>query len=144
MSTEENKANARRAVEEVMNKGNLSLAEELIAPDYVGHQPGMPDWKGPEGFKQYMSMMRTAFPDINMTIEDTVAEGDRVVMRFTGRGTHKGDLMGIAPTGKPISANGMLISRHAGGKQVEVWICLDQLGMLQQIGIIPAMGQGGA
>lgn len=103
----------------------------------------MPDWKGPEGFKQYMSMFRTAFPDINLTIEDTVAEGDRVVIRLTGRGTHKGNLMGIAPTGKSISVNATVISHHAGGKQVEVWICIDQLGMLQQLGVVPPIGQGG-
>ena len=140
MSTEENKENARRAVEEVMNKGNLSLANELIATDYAGHSPGLPDFKGPEGFRQYMTMMRTAFPDIHLTIEDTVAEGDKVVMRYTGRGTHKGDLMGIAPTGKQITITGMVISRHVGGKQVEAWVAMDQLGMMQQLGVIPPMG----
>ncbi len=140
MSTEENKENARRAVEEVLNKGDLSLANELVDANYIGHQPGLPDFKGPEGFRQYMTMMRTAFPDIHLTIEDTVAEGDKVVMRYTGRGTHKGDLMGIAPTGKQITITGMVISRHVGGKQVEAWVAMDQLGMLQQMGVVPPMG----
>ncbi|MBA7640612.1 hypothetical protein ES703_48282 [subsurface metagenome] len=140
MSTEENKENARRAFEEVMNKGNLSLADELIATDYVGHAPGMPDFKGPEGFRQYMTMMRTAFPDIHLTLEDTVAEGDKVVNRYTGRGTHKGELMGIAPTGKQITIAGMVISRYVGGKQVEAWVSSDMLGMLQQMGVVPPMG----
>ena len=140
MSTEENKANARRAFEEVMNKGDLSVANEIIATDYVGHAPGMPDFKGPEGFRQYMTMMRTAFPDIHLTVEDTVAEGDKVVNRYTGRGTHKGELMGIAPTGKQITIAGMVISRYVGGKQVEAWVSSDMLGMMQQMGVVPPMG----
>ena len=140
MSTEENKENARRAIEEVLNKGNLSLADELVDANYIGHQPGLPDFKGPEGFRQYMTMMRTAFPDINMTIEDTVAEGDKVVNRYTGRGTHKGDLMGIAPTGKQVTITGMVATRYVGGKQVEAWVAMDMLGMLQQLGVAPPMG----
>ncbi len=141
MSTEENKANARRAFEEVMNKGDLSVANEIIATDYVGHAPGMPDFKGPEGFRQYMTMMRTAFPDIHLTVEDTVAEGDKVVNRYTGRGTHKGELMGIAPTGKQATITGMVISHYVGGKQVEAWVSSDMLGMLQQLGVAPPVGQ---
>ena len=140
MSIEENKENARRAIEEVMNKGNLSLADELVDANYIGHAPGMPDFKGPEGFRQYMTMMRTAFPDIHLTVEDTVAEGDKVVNRYTGRGTHKGELMGIAPTGKQITIAGMVISRYVGGKQVEAWVSSDLLGMMQQMGVVPPMG----
>ena len=142
MSTEENKANARRAAEEVMSKGNLSLADELVDANYVGHQPGSPDFNGLEGFRQYMTMFRTAFPDIHLTVEDIFAEGDKVVMRYTARGTHKGDLMGIAPTGKQVTMTGTVISHHVGGKQVEAWVCIDQLGMFQQIGVIPPMGLG--
>jgi predicted ester cyclase len=141
MSTEENKANARRVFEEVFNKGNLSVVDELIATNYVGHAPGMPDFKGPEGFKQYATMNRTAFPDLRMTTEDTVAEGDKVVNRWTARGTHKGDLMGIAPTGKQVTMTGMVITRYVGGKQVEAWVLSDMLGMLQQLGVVPPMGQ---
>jgi len=140
MSIEENKENARRAIEEVMNKGNLSLADELVDANYIGHAPGMPDFKGPEGFRQYMTMMRTAFPDIHLTVEDTVAEGDKVVNRYTGWGTHKGELMGIAPTGKQITIAGMVISRYVGGKQVEAWVSSDLLGMMQQMGVVPPMG----
>jgi predicted ester cyclase len=141
MSIEENKANARRAAEEVMNKGNMSLADEMVAADYVGHQPGLPDFKGPEGFRQYFTMMRTAFPDVHLTVEDIFAEGDKVVMRYTARGTHKGEFMSIAPTGKQVTMTGTVISHHVGGKQVEAWVSLDQLGMLQQLGVVPPMGQ---
>ena len=138
MSLEENKENARRAFEEVMNNGDLSLAEELIATDYVGHSPGMPDFTGPEGFKQFVTMQRTAFPDLNITIEDTVAEGDKVVNRWIVRGTHNGELMGIAATGKQVTMSGMVLSRYVGGKQVEAWVSADQLSMVQQIGVIPS------
>ena len=143
MSTEENKTNASRVFEEVFNKGNLSVVNELIATDYVGHASGMPDFNGPEGFMQFAMMYRTAFPDLNMTMEDTVAEGDKVVNRWTARGTHKGDLMGISATGKQVTTSGTVISRYVGGKQVEAWVNMDQLGMLQQIGVIPPMGQSG-
>jgi predicted SnoaL-like aldol condensation-catalyzing enzyme len=82
MSTEENKALARRVLEEMFNKGNLDLADEVFAPDYVDHDPAMPeDIRGPEGFKEYVSMFRTAFPDLHLEIEDQVAEGDKVVTR---------------------------------------------------------------
>jgi len=140
MSTEENKGNARRTIETAMGKGDLSLIDELIATNYVGHAPGMPDINGPEGFKQYITMFRTAFPDLNMTLEDTVAEGDKVVNRVTMRGTHNGELMGIAATGKPVTMSGMVISRYVGGKQVEAWLNMDSLGMMQQMGVVPPMG----
>jgi predicted SnoaL-like aldol condensation-catalyzing enzyme len=82
MSTEENKALARRVLEEMFNKGNLDLADEVFAPDYVDHDPAMPeDIRGPEGFKEYVSIFRTAFPDLHLEIEDQVAEGDKVVTR---------------------------------------------------------------
>ena len=140
MSTEENKAASRRVFEEVFNKGDLSIANELIATDYAGHSSIMPDFNGPEGFKQYATMMRTAFPDLHITIDDMFAEGDKVVNRWTSRGTHKGEMMGIAPTGKQITIAGMVISRYVGGKQVEAWVSSDMLGMLQQMGVVPPMG----
>ncbi len=104
MSTEENKAIARRMYEEIHNKGNLAAADGLVTADFVDHnspEPGLP--AGPEGIKQTFSMFLTAFPDFNTTVEDMVAEGDKVVARLTMRGTHKSELMGIAPTGRQVT-----------------------------------------
>jgi len=141
MSTEENKAIIRRVIEEVWNKGDLAAVDEVMATDYVLHVPGQ-EIKGPEGFKEYVTMARTAFPDFHMTIEDMVAEGDKVAFRFTWRGTHKGEIMGIAPTGKQVTVTSIGINRFAGGKEVEARASMDQLGMLQQLGVVPPMGQG--
>ena len=139
MSAEENKALARRVIEEMFNKGNLDVAEELIAPDYVDHDPAMPeDIRGPEGFKEYVSAYRTAFPDIHIEIEDQIAEGDRVATRWVASGTHEGDLMGINPTGNRVTVVGTTIERVADGQIAETWDNYDALGMMQQIGAIPS------
>ncbi len=138
MSTEENKAIDRRFTEEVWNRGNLAVVDELMSADYNGHDPMMP--AGSEGFKQYVLMYRSAFPDVHLTIEDQIAEGDTVVSRWTARGTHKGELMGIPPTGKQVTVTGMNIERVANGKLVEGWSNYDTLGMLQQLGVVPAPG----
>jgi predicted ester cyclase len=140
MSAEENKKVIRRVWEEAMNKGNLAVADEVMAANYVFHGPGGVDAKGPEGFKQYITIYRTAFPDLHCTIDDMVAEGDKVVSRFTLRGTHKGDLMGIAPTGKKAEIMGIAMNRFAGGKEVEAWGSYDMLKMYQQLGISPPGG----
>jgi len=137
MSTEENKAVVRRIFEEVWNKGNLAVAGELMAD--VLHSAGQ-EHKGLEGLKQMVTMYRTAFPDSNITIEDMVAEGDKVVCRYAMRGTHKGDYMGIAATGKQVNIMGISIHRFAGGKEAEVWAIEDMLGMMQQLGVVPPMG----
>lgn len=139
MSTEENKAVVRRIFEEVWNKGNLVVAGELMAD--VLHFAGQ-DFKGPENLKQMVAMTRTAFPDGHTKIEDMVAEGDKVVCRITFTGTHKGEYMGIAPTGKQVTMIGIAISRFAGGKEAEVWAIEDTLGMMQQLGVVPPMGYG--
>ena len=139
MSTEENKALARRVLEEMFNKGNLDLADEVFAPDYVDHDPAMPeDIRGPEGFKEYVSMFRTAFPDVHIEIEDQVAEGDKVVTRWTGTGTHEGDLMGIAPTGNKVTLPGMEIVRFSGGKLAEGWEGYDSMVLMEQLGVMPS------
>lgn len=140
MSTEENKALTLRLIEEVINQGKLSTIDELIAADAVDHSlpPGLPP--GREGVKLFLGMIRTAFPDIHETVEDIIAEGDTVVTRTTWRGTHQGALLGIAPTGKQVSVSGIDISRVASGKFVEHWQSADDLGLLQQLGVIPAMG----
>ena len=143
MSTEENKAKQRRVWEEIFNKGDLSLVPELFDTNYVYHGPMGMESKGPDGFKQVVTMFRTAFPDLHITVDDMVAEGDKVVSRWTFRGTHKGEFMGIAPTGKQVTGPGILITHFVGGKEVEAWGSSDMLGMMQQMGVVPPMGQGG-
>lgn len=135
-----NKALVRRAFVEIFNKGNLAVAEELFAASYVAHDPANPSTvRGPDFVKQDATIYRTAFPDLQITIEEQIAEGDRVVTRWTARGTHRGELMGIAPTGKQMAITGISISRIAGGKGVEGWDNWDTLGMMQQLGVIPQM-----
>jgi steroid delta-isomerase-like uncharacterized protein len=145
VSAEENKALARRLIEEMFNRGNLDAADEIFAPDHVNHDPGSPEEiRGPEGFKSYVGVYRTAFPDLRITIEDQVAEGDKVVTRWTASGTHQGDLMGIAPTGRRATVTGITIDRISGGKVEETWTNFDAMGMMQQLGVIPSPEQAQA
>jgi steroid delta-isomerase-like uncharacterized protein len=142
VSANENKATVRRVSEEVFNQGNLSVVDELIAPDYVLHDPGVPggELRGLEAFKErWVSMFRTAFPDLRIVIEDQVAEGEKVASRYTGSGTHQGDLRGFPPTNNRIEVTGTITSRFAEGKIVEEWNNLDSMGMMQQLGIVPPL-----
>ncbi len=136
MSTEENRAAARRFYEEIINEGNIDLIEELFASEHVLHDPAMPEEvRGLEGMKQYASMYLSTYPDLNVVIEDQIAEGDKVVTRYTARGTHQGEIMGIEPTGRRVEVAGIQIQRFdEGGKIVEDWNYYDALGMLQQLG----------
>ena len=140
---EENKASVRLAFEEGWNKGNLTTVDEDVATNYVLHDPFSGEVKGPEGYKQYVKMYRNAFPDLHFTVEDQIAEGDKVVTRWTCTGTHRGELMGIAPTGKLGTITGITIYRFSGGKIQESWSNWDDLGMLQQLGIVPPIGEAG-
>jgi len=143
MSAEENKAIIRRWIEEAWNKGNVDVADELYAADFKAKDSDNPAKviRGPKGIKQYVIENRAAFPDIRFTIDHLVAEGDIVVGAFTIRGTHKGALFGIPPTGKPAVFSAVDIWRFEGGKIVEKHLTLiDRLGVLQQLGIIPPMG----
>ena len=140
--TEKNKAIHRRLFEDVWSQGKLYLIDELFITDLVDHIPGVPDIHGTEELKEYISIQRTVFPDIKFTIEDQIAEGDKLVTRWIFTGTHKGELMGIPPTGVQATVTGISFSRIAGGKIVECWSNCDDLGMLQQLGVIPPMGQG--
>ena len=143
MSVEENKALARRAVEELFNRGNLEAADELFAPDYILHDPASPEEvRGPEGFKRFVGIFRTAFPDLHVTIEEQIAEGDMMVTRYTVRGTHTGELMGLPPSGKRVTVVGVGVSRASGGKFVETWDHYDALGLMRQIGVVPVPGPG--
>jgi steroid delta-isomerase-like uncharacterized protein len=139
MSTEDNKATDRRVVEEGWNQGNTAVFDELLAASYIGHDPSGPI-QGPEGFKQFYATYRTAFPDTHLAIEDQIAEGNEVTSRWTATGTHQGPLMGIPPTGKQVRVTGITITRFADGKEVEAWFNWDTLGMLQQLGVVPAPG----
>ncbi len=139
MSTEDNKALVRRFYEEVFNKRNLALVDQLCTTNHVFHNPPT-TLHGREEFKQYLSLYITAFPDARFTVEDEIAEGDRVASRYTFRGTHQGELMGIPPTGKQVTVTGIIINRIVNGKSEEGWLNFDALGLLQQIGAIPAMG----
>ena len=143
MSIEANKTLVRRGWEKIWNKGDLSIADEHYAPNYILHMPGNPDMHGPAGHSQVVMMYRTAFPDLHFTIEDQIADGDKVVNWVTARGTHQGELMGIPPTGKQMAVTGITIDRVAGGKLVESWATWDFLGLMQQLGVIPAPGEGG-
>ena len=137
MSTDENKANVRRGFEAV-NQKKLAVFDELLNPDVVVHNAST-TVQGLEAYKQFLSMYITAFPDLQFTIEDIIAEGDTVVVRYTTRGTHQGNFMGIPPTGKQVSGTGMFIDRIVNGKGVEQWFHTDDLGLLQQLGVIPPM-----
>jgi steroid delta-isomerase-like uncharacterized protein len=139
--SEENKAIVRREHEEIWNsQGNLDAADEIYAPNYIGHDPTLPeDIRGVEAARQFAAMYRSAFPDLEFTIEDQIAEGDKVATRLTVRGTHQGELEGIAPTGNRVEITGIVISRIAEGKIAEDWSNFDALGMLQQIGAIPPL-----
>jgi len=129
---------ARRYVEEVLNKRNLAVVDEIFAADCVLHLPGGLELRGPEGVKQTITMFFSAFPDYHITVEDRVAEGDRVVTRLTLTGTHKGEFLGVAPTGKQATWTAISISRFVGGKVVETWQVADMLGLMQQLGAIPS------
>jgi steroid delta-isomerase-like uncharacterized protein len=142
MTTEENKAIVRRLIDEVISQGNLAVLDELLAPTYIYHAPGM-EVRGSDGMKQVFTMLRSAFPDWRETTEDLIAETDKVVFRVTGYGTHHGDFMGIPATGKQVAMQGIDIVRVEGGKLVEHWANFDQLGLMQQLGVIPPPGQPG-
>ena len=140
--SKENKALTPRLLEEVWHQGNLDVADEVHDANYISHGMGI-DTPGTAGFKQFVTAYLGAFPDMHFTVEDQIAEGDKVVTRWTATGTHTGELMGIPPTGKQSTVTGISIGRYAGGKIVEVWDNWDALGMLQQLGVVPPMGGGG-
>jgi steroid delta-isomerase-like uncharacterized protein len=134
--SEANKAVSRR-VFDVFNSGTVEDLEEIFAPDFVNHDPSAPP--GVEGARQQILLYRSAFRDLAVKVEDQIAEGDRVATRWSARGTHEGDLLGIAPTGKKTTATGITIDRIDGGKIVESWTNWDTLGLLQQLGVAPEL-----
>lgn len=136
MSTEQNRAILRRRVEEIWNQGNLTVIDDLIADDFVSNGQAI----GREGFRQFVSTVRTAFPDLQFTVEDIVTEGDKVSVRYVGRGTQQGEFAGLPASGKRVQFTGIDIFRIADGQMAEEWLMYDQLGLLQQLGAIPVPG----
>jgi len=140
MSAKENKALVRRFVDEVQSQGNVDAIYEFCSPEFVNHSapPGLPPDR--EGIKVVTAMFRGAFPDSYFTVEDMIAEGDKVTTRKTFHGTHEGEFMGIPPTGRQVSMGLIDIVRISEGRVVERWSVGDNLGMMQQLGVIPQPG----
>lgn len=138
MSTEQNKALVHHFFEEF----STTVVDQLFVPDYIHHDPGLPPelQSGRDAYKQLVTVFRTGFPDIKVTVEDMVAEEEKVVARWSWRGTNQGEFQGIPPTGKQVTGSGISIHRIAEGKIAEAWVNFDTLGMLQQLGVIPVMG----
>jgi steroid delta-isomerase-like uncharacterized protein len=135
--SEENKARIRRVIEEVYNRGDLAVVDEVAASDLVIHAASQ-EIRGREGAKQYVAALRAGFPNLRFTIEDQIAEGDRVVTRWTARGTHAGTFQNIPATGREIRLAGTDIDRIVDGKVVECWAYVDELGLMQQLGAVAA------
>ena len=125
------------------NKGNLNFIDEVTDPNFVSHDPSSPEdmGGGVEGTRRFTEMYRNAFPDIQMSVEDMIAEGDKVVTRWTVRATHQGELMGIPPSGKRVEVTGISIDRIEGGKFLETWCNYDALGIMQQLGVMDFSSQ---
>jgi steroid delta-isomerase-like uncharacterized protein len=140
--SERNKAIIRRIFEQVWNHGNLTIIDERVSNDYLGHLGG-DSHRGPEGIKEHVPAFLYAFPDYPITIEDQVAEGDKVVTRWTAQGTHHGTFRGILATGKRVTTGGVAIHRFAHGELAEGWAYVDMLGLLEQLGAVPGPGQEG-
>ncbi len=143
MSEEANRKLFQRYFDEVTNKGNLDLVDEMFAPDYVHHDPANPDPHGVVGVedvKRHLKELLDAFPDTQFKVDDMIAEGDDIVVRWTATCTHTGDYFGIPPTNKSATLTGMNTWRVENGKAVEGWVSRDDLGLLQQLGVIPTPG----
>jgi len=136
---EANKALVRRVIEELFTKHNVELIDEFF-PDCVYRAPAVGELRG-EAYRQFLTSVLAAFPDGRWTVEDQLAEGDKVVTRWSFTGIHRGNLMGIAPTGKQVTTSGVMIDRIVGGKIAEEWEEYDALGMMQQLGAVPSMGK---
>jgi predicted ester cyclase len=142
MSTEPTKAAIRRIPVEVFNQGNLDLVDELFSPAYIEHALLPPDWPpGVPGLKQFVAALRSAFPDFLYSIEQLITEGDTVVVHVTAQGTHLGPFLGVAPTGRRATWEEIHIYQLAAGQVVEHWVIQDQLGLLQQLGAMPLLGE---
>lgn len=140
MSTEQNKSIVRRWIEEGWNRHNLNVIDEVYAPDFVQHEPEPQMVNSREALKQYVGSYLTAFSDLQLSIEDLIAEGDKVAWRFVSNGTHSGPFMGMPATGKKGVITGLVIFRLENSRIAEAWVNIDALGLLQQLGVIPMPG----
>ena len=140
VSAEANKGLVRRFYEDIWNKGEMAVADEVIADNVIDHDQS-PDTRvsGPASLKELATWVRSVFPDFHFTVEDMIAEGDRVAVRWTMGGTHCAEFMGAPATGKRVVGRGMHFFRMAEGKIVEIWVNGDDLGMMQQIGSLPSI-----
>jgi hypothetical protein len=144
MAAGAHEALVRRWIDEAWNRGNLAVLDEIIAPGFVRHAPGeRREWRGPAGLGQFITLFRTGLPDLRITVDDVVTEGEKVAYRGTGRGTHRGELLGVPPTGRAVAVTYTVIARVAGGQFQEDWLDFDALGLLQQLGAVPAPGPAG-
>jgi steroid delta-isomerase-like uncharacterized protein len=134
--SELNKTLARRWFEDLFSRGNLDVANEILSAEFVDHLTHE-DERGLEELKAYVTIYRAAFPDIQDTLEQIVAEGDKVVVRWTSRGTHQGEFMGAAPTGRHVTFTGMRLFRIAENKIAESWVNIDERGLQEQLGTAP-------
>jgi steroid delta-isomerase-like uncharacterized protein len=138
---------SRRLLEQSFNEGSFELIDQLVASDAANHDPATPAemraLRGPEVLKRTASMYRAAFPDVRMTVDDVIAAGDKVVLRWHSEGTHRGELAGLAPTGARGSVTGISIDRWKDGKIVEAWAEWDNLGLARQLGAAPPEGSVG-
>ena len=145
MSVQDNKAVVHNFIEEVWHEGNLDSIDKYIAPDYIRHtshtREGGQEVRGLDGARQSIAALRTSFPDIHFTSEDVLVDDDKVVVRWTVSGTHRGEFMGVPPTGKQVSWTGINIYRIADGKIVERWANEDGVSLLQQLGAVLATRQ---
>jgi steroid delta-isomerase-like uncharacterized protein len=141
MATNQNQAVVRRFFDEMCNQRKLNIADELFSSNHVYNDPQAPTGPGPDGVKQVISAYQTGFPDAHWHVLDTIVQDNIVVTRWKGTGTHKNELNGIPPTGKTVAVLGTWIHRFEGNKIVESWNAWDTLGMLQQLGVVPMVGQ---
>lgn len=142
MSVEENKTIACRFLEEIWNNADLAVLDEILSDDYVGHDPSAPggELRGREALKDVMRQVHAGLPDVRITIDDVLGDGDRTAVRFTVHGTHRGELFGVPASGREVTNETILIQRHANARIAEAWLVRDTLGLLQQIGAIPMQG----
>jgi steroid delta-isomerase-like uncharacterized protein len=137
MSTNDNKSVIRTFIEDVINQGRLERADDLVIEDFVELDPLPGQSQGREGLKEVIGQMRSAFPDILWTVDEMLAEGDKVLTRFTWSGTHQGAFLGVPATGRRITVKGTVIDRLVAGRMADSRILMDTLGMMQQLGVLP-------
>jgi len=142
--SEQNKALVRRIIEEIVNRGNFDLVNQLISPEYAYFEPTIGPMRGREGYIALLTAYRNAFPDMKLTIDEQIAEADTVVTRWRADGTHRGELMGINPTGKRVSVQGVVISRITNGQLADDFESYDVHGMLRQLGVAPPLAKAAA